>query len=119
MKEYKFILLGFLAIVTVSLFIILKDISSLNAKNNTIAFDIKGLMQRIVALEQNKTIEQMIALRAENASLKNELKVLLSELNTAAQSTVPPSPDPGQEAKGTIEQEPAVPGSKGFLKREN
>ena len=128
MKEYRFILLGFLIIVTVSLFIILKDISGLNEKNSTIVSDIEQMKHRITALEQDKTMQKITDLKAENAALRKQIEVLVAELNLAnkeaASSKQQIIQDVKPAAKQAVTQETTVAagttvasGNKGFLKK--
>src|SRR4030042_347102 len=99
MKEYRFILLGFLIIVTVSLFIILKDISVLNEKNNIIGINIEQLKQRISVLEQDKTMQKITDLQAENVALRKQIEVLVAELNLASKEAVSSKQQISQDVK--------------------
>ena len=124
MKEYRFILLGFLIIVTVSLFIILKDISSLNEKNNIIGVNIEQLRQRISVLERDKTRQKITDLKAENEALRKQIEVLVVELNLANKETASFKQQISQDAQPAIKQantQETTPasGNKGFLKKEN
>ncbi len=94
-KNYRFVLAGFLALVTLIILIIFKDVSSLNEKNFIIFLNIDQLNKRITTLEANNTIQQVSALKLENANMKKQIEALKKEL------------------KG----EGSAPGNKGFLIR--
>jgi Tfp pilus assembly protein PilN len=119
MKEYKLILLAFLIIVAVSLFIILNEKSSLDERNNILVNNIKQLSERITLLEQDRTMEKITTLKAENAALKKEIKVLMAQLNTASREAVVPSQETTVVTKEVIKQEVSPTGNRGFLKKES
>jgi len=105
-----------------SLFIILKDISVLNEKNNIIGVNIEQLKRRITLLEQDKNIQKITDLKAENVALRKQIEVLVAELNLANKEVASFKQQISQDAKPAIKQvitqeTTAASGNKGFLKK--
>lgn len=112
MKRYRVILLAFLILLGMSIFGISGYISCLQEQNNVLANNIGQIMKRITALETNKMMEQVNALRAENIVLKKQIENLKVELSQVSQKVSLPQ---SQEISQVTSKEKIPTGNKGFL----
>ncbi len=102
----------FLILIFVVVFSSLEYASSLRKQNKILSDSIEQIMKRIAALESESTIDKIVALKAENAGLKREIKDLRSELKQGSKGSYLES---GKEMKKGIETEKPTEGNQGFL----
>lgn len=114
MKNGRVVLVVFLILIGIAVFVVFNYISSLKEQNKVLSANIDQIVKRIAVVESDKTIEKIVALKAENASLRKQIAELKAELSRIPKK-VPKSSRSSQEAKQPIKKEKTVTGNQGFL----
>jgi len=105
MKDYKIILVAFACIVIICAIFALGYQNLLRQHNDLLMVNINRLQKRIDQLEKEKTMEQIIALRAENAALKSQIHTLQEKGSLM--------PGASSSCAGKVASKPAAKAAKG------
>ena len=116
MKKHNIIFAILLAALGITIFIGFNFIDSLKWQNNTLSVNIGQITKRIAALELDKTMAQISALKARNTALKNEIDSLRVELSRITRKITQPS---GRQLKQEVKKEEPVLGNRGFLLKDS
>lgn len=109
MKNNSVILIIMLVAIGITIFLSFKFIASLKWQNNALSANIDQITKRITALELDKTMEQIAALKAKNIVLKKEIEDLRRELSRVSKNIAQ------QSSKVVIKKEETIVGNRGFL----